>query len=273
MPCGKVTSVISSIDGTGLATFTPKPTKIRKTIVMGRLSSEDTDWVQAIMLDWNHAVYFVDLAPNQHSPTGLKTKMNKAKEATPYLTYIVEHYDSLPDIAVFLHAHRQSWPEAWHNDAKGYDAVNMLHELKLDVVLERGYVNLRCIATPGCPDEVQVNRDPSEEERRAELAYPYVYGKFFNLTVDEVEQQNPVVATPCCAQFAVSKAQVLSKPKAEYVRYLALIEESDYDDDTLGTVMEYMWHILFGRDAVHCEPTAQCWANIYGRGDGWSSWS
>ncbi|EME46500.1 hypothetical protein DOTSEDRAFT_169139 [Dothistroma septosporum NZE10] len=254
-------------------TASSESTQFRKTIVMGKLSSQDTDWVQEIMQDWDHAVYYVDLAGNEHSPSGLRTKINKAKEATPYLTYIVEHYDNLPDVAVFLHAHRKGWPEAWHNDAKDYDAVNMLHELQLDVVMERGYVNLRCLSTPGCPNEVQLNRNPPEDDRRAELAYPYVYGQFFNMTAEKVKEQISVIATPCCAQFAVSRDQIHQRPRSEYARYLTLIEESSYDDETLGTVMEYMWHILFGRDAVYCEDTAQCWASVYGRRNGRSAWT
>ncbi|KAF2170105.1 hypothetical protein M409DRAFT_64465 [Zasmidium cellare ATCC 36951] len=237
---------------------------------MGKLSEEDTEWV-AELGEWQSAIYTVDLSGNETSPTGFKTEMNKAKEATPYLTYIVDHYDTFPDAAVFIHAHRNGWPAAWHNDAKGYDAMNMLHQLKMEAVLDRGFVNLRCVGDPGCPAEIQLNRNPPEQSRHAEIAYPYVYSDFFNMTVQEVREQVPIVATPCCAQFAVSKEQVLKRPKTEYERFLQLIKESKYDDETLGTVMEYMWHILFGRDPVHCENTQQCWKIVYGREADWSN--
>ncbi|KAK4504060.1 hypothetical protein PRZ48_004975 [Zasmidium cellare] len=250
----------------------PEPTEaaFRKTIVMGKLSDEDTEWV-AELGEWQSVVYTVDLDGNETSPTGFKTEMNKAKEATPYLTYLVDHYDTFPDVAVFIHSHRNGWPAAWHNDAKGYDAINMLNQLKMEAVLDRGFVNLRCIGDPGCPAEIQLNRNPPEQSRHAEIAYPYVYGDFFNMTVDQVRQQVPIIATPCCAQFAVSREQVRKRPKAEYERFLQLIKDSKYDDETLGTVMEYMWHILFGRDPVHCENTQQCWSIVYGRPADWSN--
>ncbi|KAK5163791.1 uncharacterized protein LTR77_010465 [Saxophila tyrrhenica] len=240
-------------------------TPTSKIIVVGQLSSENTNWVREEMLEWQNAIYYVDLPDNATSPSGLKTKMNKAKEATPYLTYIVDNYPDFPDVMVFIHAHRRGMPEAWHNDAPNYDAVNMLNALRLDTVLDRGYVNLRCNNEVGCPDEVQPFRDPPSDDKEAEHAYPYVYANFFNATFAEMKEQIPIVATQCCAQFAVSKEQMLQKPKSEYERYLTFIEETHYDDDVAGRVLEYMWHIIFGREAVHCENVFECWCAVYGR--------
>lgn len=243
---------------------TPTPSAVlRKTIIMGKVSSENTEWVGQEMADWEHAIYVVDLPEDVDSPTGLRTKINKANEATPYLTYIIENYANLPDIAVFLHAHRKSW----HNDGPMWDSVSMLRGLHLSVVEERGFVNLRCMGSPGCPNEIQLNRFPVNENLTAEIAFPYVYGEYFNMTVEEVRQQVPIVATPCCAQFAVSRAQILQRPKSDYERLLKLIEDSDIESHVLGTVLEYMWHILFGKDPVHCEQEQACRAALYGYGN------
>ena len=244
---------------------TPTPTQLSKIIVMGKLSKEDTDWVQQEMSDWQNAIYYVDLPQNETSPSGLKTPFNKAKESTPYLTYIIDHYPDFPDVIVFIHSHRNGMPQAWHNDAAGKDAVNMLHDLRLETVLDRGYVNLRCITEVGCPAEVQPFRDPPDPEKHAEHAFPYVYANFFNASFNQMQELIPIVATPCCAQYALSRAQILEKPKYEYERYRNFIEETHYDDDTSGRVMEYMWHIIFGRDAVHCDNLYQCWCEVYGR--------
>ncbi|KAK3049640.1 hypothetical protein LTR09_009061 [Extremus antarcticus] len=233
------------------------PTPISKIIVVGQMGSENTDWVRTEMTEWQNAIYYVDLPANEVSPSGLKTKMNKAKEATPYLTYIVDNYPDFPDVMAFIHAHRRGM-EAWHNDAPSYDAVHMLNSLRLDTILKRGYVNMRCNNEIGCPDEVQPFRDPPQEDKHAEHAYPYVYANFFNVSWEEMKEQIPIVATQCCAQFAVSREQMLKKPKSEYERYLRFLEETHYDDDVAGRVLEYMWHIIFERDAVHCENVFQC---------------
>lgn len=249
----------------------PPPTKM---LVIGRLSNEDTDWVQQELSDWQNNIYVVDLEPGVESPTGHRTKMNKAREAMPYLTYIVHHYPEFPDVVAFIHPHRRGMPMAWHNDARGNDAVNMMRDLRIDTVLDRGYVNLRCNNEVGCPDEVQPFRDPPDPKKYAEHAFPYVYGHFFNSTFTQMRESIPVVATQCCAQFAVSKDQILKRPKHEYERYRKFLEETHYDDATVGRVMEYMWHIIFGRDAVHCENMFECWCAVYGRctGHGRGGW-
>lgn len=267
---GKPSSTASPAASEASNAAKPTSTTLRKAVVMGKLSSDNTDWVAKELHDWESAVYVVDLPGNATSPTGFRTKMNKAREATPYLTYIVEHYDSFPDIAVFVHSHRNGWPKAWHTDARNYDTVNMLQQLRLNTVAERGFVNLRCIENPGCPNEIQLNRKYPDNDRKAELAYPYVYGQFFNMTVERVREEIPVVGTPCCAQFAVTRERVLKRPKQEYARYITLLEESTYDDHTLGGVLEFMWHILFGADPVNCEDHKKCWAEVYGRRRGWS---
>ena len=243
----------------------PPPAPTSKIVVMGKLSTEDTDWVSQELSGWQHAIYAVDLDANETSPTGLRTKMNKARESMPYLTYIIDNYPDFPDVVAFIHPHRRSMPKAWHNDARGNDAVNMLTDLRLDTVLDRGYVNLRCNGEVGCPDEVQPFREPPNLEKHAEHAFPYVYGHFFNATFTEMREKISVVATQCCAQFAVSREQLLKLPKYEYDRYRTFLEETHYDDATSGRVMEYMWHIIFGRDAVHCENMFDCWCQVYGR--------
>lgn len=234
----------------------PEPTSgISKVVVMGKTQSEDTTWVHQLHPDWQSTVYCVDLPPDVPCPAtnGLKTPLNKAKEALPYLTYIIEHYARLPDVMAFVHAHRSGMPAAWHNDAPRHDAVRMLRDLRVDTVLERGYVNLRCIPDIGCPDEVQPFRSPPNPERHAEHAFPYFYAHFFNATFEQMQEEIPVVATPCCAQFAVSRAQVLQRELGWYEGVRDFLVETEYEDDVSGRVMEYMWHMMFGRGAVSCE--------------------
>lgn len=255
-------STATSTPSTSASFTDPTSTAFRKAVVMGKTSKEDTDWVQNFLPDWEPAIYVVDLEGNATSPTGLRTKMNKAREAMPYLTYMADHYDNFPDVAVFLHSHRKGYPKAWHNDAKGYDAVNMLKELKLAEVQRRGYTNLRCIDYPGCPNEVQLSRD---EPKEVDSLWPKVYGEFFNMTEQAVKAQIDTVATPCCAQFAITRQQLHRRSKLEYQRFVALMEENDTDDHLLGTVMEYMWHVLFYQDAVYCDDTQHCWTELYGR--------
>lgn len=117
--------------------------------------------------------------------------------------------------------------------------------LQTDFVQRNGYANLRCNPSPGCPDEIRPFRGLSDEKHLPEQVFPEVWKTFFNNTnVPEV------IATPCCAQFAVSKMQVLQRPLSSYVRYHKWLMETELPDDASGRVMEYMWHIIFGQDPV-----------------------
>lgn len=232
--CGKQgLEALGAIEpGVGQTQQRGRPTS--KIILAGQLISEGTTWIREETTDWQNAIYYVNLPSNALSSSGLRTKMNKANEATPYITYIVDNYPYFPDIMAFVHAHRESW----HNEDPINNNVHMLNALRLATVLERGFVNMRCNTTPGCPNEVQPFRDPPRKDGRTEQAYPYFYTKFFNLSIAEMQERVPVVAVHGNAQFAVTRAQVLAKPRSEYQRYLKILEETDHDNKTAGMVME-----------------------------------
>lgn len=254
-------------------TASPTPTGHSKGVVMGRLNEDkfNTDWV-AELPDWQSYIYIVDLPPGANSSTGYRTKMNRAHEAMPYLTYITEHYPRFPDVVAFVHPHRGgpgAHDSAWHTDVPHNDAVTMLRLLRPETVARQGYVNLRCVdVLPGCPDEVQPWRDPPDIEKTAEHVFPYYYAGMFNVSLAQVRAQASVVAQPCCAQFAVSKEQILARPKEQYEHFVEFLEntvQDGHEDETAGRVMEYMWHIIFGQEHVFCPRAVDCYCDVYGR--------
>lgn len=196
-------------------------------------------------LTWNHswqqAIYQVD-----NPKAAFHVPMNKGREAMAYLTYLIDHYNSLPSIIAFLHPHEDGYPGAWHTDADDYSNVNSLNTLRLDYVQEQGYANLRCLQTPGCPNEIQPFREPYEDHRGAEHAMPEVWPRFFG---NETEVPRTIGAA-CCGQFAVSRAQVLKRPLQEYKTFRDWLIETPLHDDVSGRVLEYLWHIIFGRDPI-----------------------
>jgi hypothetical protein len=64
------------------------------------------------------------------------------------------------------------------------------------------------------------------------------------------DQVPTVIASPCCAQFAVSGERVLKRGREEYEGYLKWLLETPLDDFTSGRVFEYLWHVIFGMEAV-----------------------
>ncbi|OCK95280.1 uncharacterized protein K441DRAFT_556392 [Cenococcum geophilum 1.58] len=235
-----------------------------KVIVIGKLSSEDTSWVVELQ-NWTSAIYTVDsLTAPLHTP------MNKGKEGMAYLTYIIDNYHALPRTMAFIHSHRDGYPRAWHVDYPNYSNVGSLLALRTDFIQRQGYANLRCIHEPGCRNPAKPFRSPEdvEPDHIYELSLPEAWGKFFE-GVEEMAEVPQEFATACCAQFAVSREQVLKNDLQQYVRLRDWLIETTLSDDMSGRVLEYLWHVIFGRPAVECPQLEKCWCDLYGRCELW----
>jgi hypothetical protein len=234
------------------AVTTPTPSLPDRVVVMAKLPSDDTAWVHTDLPDWQSAIYDIDTETPHNSSTldpitnsTLRTLRNKGMEANAYLTYLVQNYDNLPSTIAFIHPHKDGYPIAWHTDNDQHSNVVSLQSLNINFIQSNGYANLRCVNDPGCPHEVMPFRDPPEEHRTIEAAMPDAWRDLFNNT--DVPH---VLATPCCAQFAVSREQVQKRPLSEYKKYYTWLMETPLKDETSGRVFEYLWHILFGQDPV-----------------------
>ena len=234
------------------AVATPSPTLPDRVVVMAKLPEDETNWVHSDLPDWQSAIYDIDIETPHNTSTldpltnsTLRNLRNKGMEANAYLAYIVQNYDNLPSTIAFIHPHKDGYPVAWHTDNHEHSNVISLNSLNIDFIQRNGYANLRCVHDPGCPHEVMPFRDPPEEHRTIEAAMPDAWRDLFNST--DVPQ---VLATPCCAQFAVSSKQVWKRPLDEYKKYYTWLMETPLIDETSGRVFEYLWHILFGQDPV-----------------------
>ncbi|OJD15808.1 hypothetical protein ACJ73_08944 [Blastomyces percursus] len=257
-----------------------------KTIVVAKLEEEDTDWVRDELPDWQRAVYVVN--PSQkalNDPNALTAPINKGHESMAYLSYIIDNYHILPSIIAFLHAHRSGFLQAWHVDAPLHDNVVAMRTLRIDYVQHSGYVNLRCNWNPGCKkghrinqhvtDEVWVevfsgtstpprNQSSSSSQILSEIvgggggegqgagrsAAAAVAGDDVNRSMLQTMDKPAGVAAACCAQFALSREQVLKRPVEDYIHFRNWVISTERDDASSGRVMEFLWHIIFGMDAV-----------------------
>jgi hypothetical protein len=87
--------------------------------------------VDMILPSWSPTVHHTDGPATVH-----RVPANKGHEAMAYLTNIIDHYDRLPNVTMFVHYHRYSW----HTDAPNQDQSLMLESLRLDTVVRKGYV-------------------------------------------------------------------------------------------------------------------------------------
>ena len=184
-----------------------------------------------------------------------------------YTDLVIQPLDhTLPSIILFLHSHRLG---SWHIDTPGNDNVLSVKRLNLTYVAERGFVNLRCQHYPGCPEHIRPFRNTTDERTNFELAMPDTWHELFgNFDVPEV------IGAPCCAQFAVSREQVHKRPPREYQRFLRWLELTPMDNWHSGVTIEYLWHVIFGMEPVHCPEVEECYRKVYGvevRQEDWES--
>lgn len=174
-----------------------------------------------------------------------------------YLSYIIDYYDSLPAALVFLHPHRAGFLAAWHTDTPLHDNVHALQALQLPFVQANGYVNLRCNWNPGCEEAHRFNKHvtpevwhdvfdgmsmlrPSPATNTSSPPDPYA-----------MAYEPPAkVGAACCAQFAVSRDRVRQRPLSDYERFRQWIVDTHMSDAHSGRVFEFLWHVIFGMDAV-----------------------
>ncbi|KAG0135073.1 hypothetical protein HOY82DRAFT_552482 [Tuber indicum] len=252
----------------GVSVFMPD--NFAKHLVLPRMRSEDVTWLTYLSEDLNiiTKTYLIDPDEGDTLPSTLTVPINKGHEAQAYLTYIIEHYDSLPDIAIFTHAHSTAWH---NNDLQVSSTPVMLLELNYQRVVEHGYMNLRCHWKPGCPGWIRLNTTEYDDFKKEEFV---MHESFMELFPEEVMRDGipDILGTPCCAQFAVSRSRIMQHAKERYVSWRKWITDTPLSDEVSGRVMEYVWHFIFASPsltrnadrAVYCPAEHVCYCDGYG---------
>ena len=108
--------------------------------------------------DWIQYPYLVteDTDPN----STLTVPANKGNEAMRYLSFIIDNYDSLPDIIAF---HEYAWHQSFGSAAE-------VNNLNLTTVRFRGYQNFKCDAVPSGCDEHILLADKQRWDAQAALS-------------------------------------------------------------------------------------------------------
>ncbi|KAK7754145.1 hypothetical protein SLS62_003991 [Diatrype stigma] len=228
-------------------------------LVVASTKQEDTSWIVRYLPEWRAHRYVVDdddASSSAASTLSLKVPANKGHEAMVYLTHIIDAYETLPPRLVFVHASRF----AWHNDDPDYDAVPALRRLRLPHLREAGYANLRCAWVIGCPAEIRPAEDAGVPSAKGVYKQAWDELMFFGAGVPAPD----VVAVGCCSQFGVTRETVRRRPVEDYVRFREWLLATPLDDSLSGRVFEFSWHIIFGKEAVHCPSAKECYCETFG---------
>ena len=222
-----------------------------RAMVVPRMKDENISWIADELPDLNTVIYVANdpLAP-LHPPK------NKGHEVMIYLTYIIDHYDDLPDIVIFMHAHR--WTHH-NNHLLGHDAVQMIRRLSNDHVTREGYVNMRCEWYPGCPDWLHpTNAQESLAKQEEEV---------LSRSWEELFPTSPIpkaLGQACCAQFALSRERILSISLSQFIFYRDWIMRTPLSDYVSGRIWEYTWQFLFTGQSIVCPAEHICYCDGFG---------
>ena len=230
-----------------------------RNLVIVHTTKDDVGWVFAHLGD-SQNLSFVHYAVDDKF-AAYKIPVNKGNEAMPYLTYIINRYDNLPDVSIFMHADRFTWH---NNDLLELDAVLMIERLSTPKVLREGYVNLRCHLDPGCPEHLHPRRDESGETFNSDLLPEE---KYVAKAWRELFPGKPVPYTlsqPCCSQFAVSAERIQSIPRERYIWMRKWVEDTDLQDSVTGRIWEYVWQYLWTGQHEYCPEEYICYCDAYG---------
>lgn len=246
---GDVAGGLSSNFGPG----SPKPpiSDYSRVMVVPRIKEDDITWIADELPDMNMSVYVAD------DPSAfLHPPRNKGHEVMVYLTYIIDHYDSLPDIVLFMHAHR--WTHH-NNELLGHDAVEMIRRLNNAHVIRKGYMNLRCHWSPGCPEWLHPVSTQELLGKQEETVLSKCWSELFPL-----EPMPIFLAQPCCAQFALSKERLLAIPLSQFVFYRDWILRTPLSDYISGRIWEYSWQFIFTGQNSYCPAEHTCYCDGFG---------
>ncbi|KAL5390957.1 hypothetical protein DPSP01_001454 [Paraphaeosphaeria sporulosa] len=220
-------------------------------LVIAKTKREDIRWMEGELAGQQKAIYVAD------DPTApLHPPKNKGHEVMVYLSWIIDHYDNLPDVAIFMHAHQYTW----HNDdLLGHNAADMIKRLSRPRVWREGFVNMRCNWYPGCPDWM----NPGETEKNVFKQEEHLLAKSWSelFPLDPVPS---VLAQPCCAQFALSRERIQAKPFAQYLWYRNWLFSTKLHDSISGRIWEYVWQFVFTGNNVYCPKEHVCFCDQYG---------
>ena len=140
---------------------------------------------------------------------------NRGREASSYLRYIIDNYDTLPKYVAFIHGHEK----AWHHKFKGS---------LLDRIKKAEYLPLNNYWTD------TDTQHPEKIKKHWHVIEPWVGPK---------PEMNGYLDGS--AQFVASRRRIQRHPKEAYQYWYNVITGSNEHFD-MGVMFEYAWHYIMG---------------------------
>ena len=194
---------------------------------------EDLNW----LLDSEYPVVVCDKPgaspmPFQADPT-CTLSINRGREASSFLKFIIENYDSLPHFVAFLHGHENA-----NHQLLPFPRLEGIRRAKK----HHHYISLNALMS-----SKRIGR-----KHGGHVALQKYWDSHFRDIFDGMDFPEHM-RFMCCAQFIVSRHAIRRHPRAVYKRlYDLVMDPGNGSDWALGAAIEFVWHMLFGESPDMC---------------------
>ena len=183
---------------------------------------KNTDWTER----FRNIVSKVLVYDKENTDNPYNVPVNKGNEASVYLKYIIDHYDTLPDFTYFVHDEEFAWHHSGSVVEKLTEAINS-NEYYYNV-------NDRCVQ-----GSIYINK-----------WYPYVlewYRIFVNkyIPLECLTQPDWTRGYRGSAQFLVHKTRIQCLPLSFYTEMYEWIITTDAPSFITGRCLEWTWHVFW----------------------------
>lgn len=184
---------------------------------------KNTDWVNKMKNNTTNILIYDK--ENHNNPYNVP--INRGREASVYLKYIIDHYDCLSEYTFFIHDEEYSWHHEGSIIDRFQDAINS----------QKMFYNINHFVLQ------DFNKDNTESEKERLEWYNQYIEEY--IPYEMLPNKNWVSGGyKGCAQFLVHKNLILNLPKKFYEdMYLWCI--TFRDSWLAGIMLEYSWHLFW----------------------------
>ncbi|KAL9110509.1 MAG: hypothetical protein Q9227_004867 [Pyrenula ochraceoflavens] len=247
--------------------------KYSRTLVIARTSKEYVGWIfrEFHNDDLSYAIYTVD-----DPSANLTVPVNKGNEMMVYLTYIIDNYEKLDDISIFMHSHQYGWH---NNEILQENAVYIIQRLNLEKVIRDGYMvcsqllsdhrlailttidqNLRCHHRPGCvAPKINLSKPRHHPDVPEEPIVATAWAELFGALPPP-----PTLAQPCCGQYAASRDRIRAIPLEQYIHFRDWLIHTPHANNLSGRIWEHIWQFVLAGVAEFCPSESLCYCDGFG---------
>jgi len=178
-------------------------------------------------LEWVKELRGVEVFIYSANPKFKYTQVkNRGNDASHYLSFILDHYDNLPERTVFCHDHKSDWTQE-------HSLVKIINHLNWDVskyfsICSR-HNNWTCIPYDSKPGHIEAMK---RNWHILPLPYPEKLTYFAG------------------TQFCVHKDLILQYPESFYENCREWVYTVNEASWFIGRFFEYTWHYIFTKNPI-----------------------